>query len=223
MIFFFLCKVLGEQIFQTPKTREVICRDREWFLASTTTSIKEDNYDLQKRQCSFLWFPNILRDQPNPRPVPDIIPRKRPRSPPQAARAPRPQPQSARGRRGRQGRRGFRGGSHMGDTYIRRSRRWKLQRVIEYDRLPKKKRSGAKKKFLQRHNIPKSTMSHWRKKKKHQYLCPQMIKWIRVNPYWLLAVDAEGIQILRTQRYERQRIISRTRRKGLSCAKEVWI
>ena len=37
-------------------------------------------------------------------------------------------------------------------------------------------KGGAKHKFLERHNIPKSTMSRWRKKKKHQYLCPQMIK-----------------------------------------------
>ena len=37
-------------------------------------------------------------------------------------------------------------------------------------------KGGAKSKFLRRHNIPKSTMSRWRKKKKHRYLCPQMIK-----------------------------------------------
>ena len=62
---------------------------------------------------------------------------------------------STRGRKGRLG------GSYKGDTKRSYSITWKLQRVLEFERLP----NGSKKNFLRRHHIWKSSMSTWRKKK----------------------------------------------------------
>ena len=80
------------------------------------------------------------------------LPQKRQRSPPQAARRQRHRLVPARGRNDGRGRRGHRGGSFQRESKIYRSRRWKLQRVMEYERLPRNWK-GARTRFLKAHKI----------------------------------------------------------------------